>query len=231
MEFSPPVAVADFRSRRSAIARGLAVLRFLAVAARDSAAWLMPFGIVVGVVEMVAVVLCSGPRRGDEGERQEGDDKSKGDISPGRLLARLCLKPVSVKTATAAILLTASRPDLADLFRAPAAAVASVTFEVARSHHGLHYILPITLLDFRPSYGQSCALDHAACLLGIAVSVQQFFHTRRGRPTALSRWRAERAENPCPAHPQATATAARQVSIAAVRKPQQLIPIRRIPRA
>jgi len=92
MEFSPPVAVADFRSRRSAIARGLAVLRFLAVAARGSAAWLMPFGIVVGVVEMVAVVLCSGPRRGDEGERQEGDDKSKGDISPGRLLARLSFR-------------------------------------------------------------------------------------------------------------------------------------------
>ena len=148
MEFSPPVAVTDFRSRRSAIARGLAVLRFLAVAARGSAAWLMPFGIVVGVMEMGPVVLCSCPRRGDEGERQEGDDKSKGDISPGRLLARLCLKPVSVKTATAAILLAASRPDLADLFDAPAAAVAEVTFDVAQSHHGLHYILPITLLDF-----------------------------------------------------------------------------------
>ena len=148
MEFSPPVAVADFRSRRSPIARSLAVLRFLAVAALGSAAWLMPFGIVVGVVEMVAVVLCSGPRRGDEGERQEGDDESETDIGPGRRLARRCLKPVSVKTATAAILLAASRPDLADLLRAPAAAVAEVTFDVAQSHHGLHYILPITLLDF-----------------------------------------------------------------------------------
>jgi hypothetical protein len=108
----------------------------------------MPFGIVVGVVEMVAVVLCSGPRRGDEGERQEGDDESETDIGPGRRLARRCLKPVSVKTAAATILLAASRPDLADLLRAPAAAVAEVTFDVAQSHHGLHYILPITLLDF-----------------------------------------------------------------------------------
>jgi hypothetical protein len=148
MEIGPPVAVADFRSRRSPIARSLAVLRFLAVAALGSAAWLMPFGIVVGVVEMVAVVLCSCPRRGGDGERQEGDDESETDIGPGRRLARCCLKPVSVKTATATILLAASRPDLADLFRTPAAAVAEVTFDVAQCHHGLHYILPIALLDF-----------------------------------------------------------------------------------
>jgi hypothetical protein len=123
-------------------------LRFLTQMIRGSAAWLMPLGIVVGVVEVVAVVLCSCPRRDGEGERQEGDDESETDIGPGRRLARRCLKPVSVKTATAAILLAASRPDLADLFRAPAAAVAEVTFDVAQSHHGLHYILPITLLDF-----------------------------------------------------------------------------------
>src|SRR5260370_4584149 len=48
-----------------------------------------------------------------------------------------------------------------------------------------HYILPITLLDFRTSCAQSCALDHAACLLRFAVSVQQFFHTHCGRPTGL----------------------------------------------
>src|ERR1700756_5092208 len=48
MEFSPPVAMPNLRSRRSAIARSLAVLRFPAVAARGSAAWLEPFGIVVG---------------------------------------------------------------------------------------------------------------------------------------------------------------------------------------
>src|SRR5260370_35731182 len=118
MEFSPPVAVADFRSRRSPIARSLAVLRFLAVAALGSATWLMPFGIVVGVVKMVAVVLCSCLRRGGDGERQEGDDESETDIGPGRRLALRCLKPVSVKTATATILLAASRPDLAELFRA-----------------------------------------------------------------------------------------------------------------
>ena len=70
MELSPPVAVADFRSRRSAIARGLAVLRFPAVAARGSGAWLKPFGIVVGVVEMVAAVLVHGD--GDEDETSRG---------------------------------------------------------------------------------------------------------------------------------------------------------------
>ena len=63
LEFSPPVALADFCSRRRAIARGLAILRILAVAARGTGVWLMPFGIVVGVVEMVAIVLCSGLRR------------------------------------------------------------------------------------------------------------------------------------------------------------------------
>lgn len=105
----------------------------------------MPFGIVVGVVEMVAVVLCSGPRRGGEGKHQEGDDECKTDIGPGRRLKRPCFRPVSVKAATA-ILLAAYHPDLADLFRAPAAAVAEVTFDVVQSHHGLHGILPITLL-------------------------------------------------------------------------------------
>jgi hypothetical protein len=80
MEFSPPVAMPNLRSRRSAIARGLAVLRFLAVAARGMGAWLKPFGIVVGVVEMVAAVLCPGPRRGGDGERQEGDDEDATDI-------------------------------------------------------------------------------------------------------------------------------------------------------
>ena len=150
------------------------------------ALWALPKCLQL-VVEMLAVVLCSCPRRDGESERQEGDDESETDIGPGWRLARRCLKPVSVKTATAAILLAPSRPDLADLFRAPAAAVAKVTFDVAQSHRGLHYILPIALRDFRPSHGQSCALDHTACLLGIAVSVQQFFHTRCGRPTALSR--------------------------------------------
>src|SRR5882757_5903600 len=163
MELGPPVAVADFRTRRSAIARDLAVLRFPAVAARGNAAWLKPFGIVVGVVEMVAVVLCSGPRRGGEDEHQEGDDERETDIGSGRRRGRRCFEPVGVKTATAAILLAAYRPDLADLFRAPAAAVADVTFDVAQSHHGLHYILPITLLDFRTSCARSCALDR--CLL------------------------------------------------------------------
>src|SRR6266404_588395 len=140
LEFGPPAAVADFRFRRSAIAGDHAVLRFPAVAARGSAARLMPFGIVVGVVEMVAVVLCPGPRRGGEGERQEGDDEGETDIGPGRRLARRCLEPVSVEAATAAILLASCRPDLADLCRAPAAAVAEITFDVAQSHHGLHYI-------------------------------------------------------------------------------------------
>src|SRR5882672_1543986 len=80
MELGPPVAAADFHCRRSAIARGLAVLRFPAVAARGSAARLKPFGIVVGVVEMMAAVLCSGPRRGGEDDHQEGDDEGETDI-------------------------------------------------------------------------------------------------------------------------------------------------------
>src|SRR5216684_8675914 len=95
---------------------------------------------------MVAAVRCSGPRRGGEDKHQDGDDESETDIGPGRRGGRRCFTPVGVKTATAAILLAAYRPDLADLFRAPAAAVAEVTFDVAQSHHGLHYILPTTLL-------------------------------------------------------------------------------------
>jgi hypothetical protein len=138
-------------------------LRFPAVAAREDAARLKPFGIVVGVVEMVAVVLCPGPRRGGENEHQESDDESETDIGPGRPRGRRCSEPVGVKTATAAILLAAYRPDFADLFRAPAAAVAEVTCDMVQSHHGLHCILPITLLAFRTSFARSCALDHAAC--------------------------------------------------------------------
>src|SRR4029453_2385126 len=162
MELGPPVAVADFRFRRSAIARGLAVLRFPAVATREDAAWLTPFGIVVGVVEMVAVVLCPGPWRGGEDEHQEGDDKSQTKIGPGRRRGRRCLTRGGVKTATAVILLATYRPALADMFHAPAAAVAEVTCDVVQSHRGLHCILPITLLAFRTSCARSCPLDHAA---------------------------------------------------------------------
>src|SRR5260370_19883244 len=107
LEFGPPAALADFRFRRSAIAHDRAVLRFPAVAARGSATRLMPFGIVVGVVEMVVVVLCPGPRRSGEGERQQGDDEDATDIDPRRRLARRCLEPVGIKAVTAAILLAA----------------------------------------------------------------------------------------------------------------------------
>src|SRR4029077_3473851 len=68
----PPTARADFSGCWIAVARGLAGLRFLAVTTGRIGAWLLPLGIVLGVMEVMAVVLRPGLRccgKGDDEHR------------------------------------------------------------------------------------------------------------------------------------------------------------------
>ena len=59
VRLGPPMAVADFGFRGVAVAGHFPVLRLLAVAAGGTGPWLLPLGIVIGVIKVMAVVLHS----------------------------------------------------------------------------------------------------------------------------------------------------------------------------
>src|SRR5262249_61923201 len=80
VRLGPPAAGADFGGRRVAVARGLAVLGFPTVAAGHAAARLLPLGIVVGVMKVMAVVLCPGPGRRGKDQDEHRQDRGHADV-------------------------------------------------------------------------------------------------------------------------------------------------------